>query len=109
LNILGVLHLFMVFLFEFLTEPLVIFSHLLSLELFPLKINFLVEVLLLLRGGFLNLLFGSDIAHKHLTMKSLYHILIIVEHLICFVDLLLAELLLVGFLLSIYSSSLNLY
>lgn len=98
----------MILFFEFLTEPLVILSHLLPLKLFPLKINFLFEILFLHHGGLLNGLFGSDIAHEHFTVKSLDHILIIVEHLICFVDLLLAELLLVGFLLSIYSSSLNL-
>jgi len=54
------------------------------------------------------LLLSCNVTHEHLWMKCFNHVLVIVEHLVCFVELALSELLLIGFFLCVNSSSLDL-
>lgn len=56
----------------------------------------------------LDLLLGQDVREEHLAVQGLHHVLVIVEHLVCLVELLLSEVLLVGLLFSIDASSLDL-
>ena len=108
MNTLGILHLFMILFFQFLTEPFVILGHFLSLELLPLKINLLLKGLLLFPRFHLDLLLSSDITHEHLAVEGLDHVLVVMEHLIGFIKLLLSESLLIRLLFGVNSSPFDL-
>ena len=56
----------------------------------------------------LDLLFCENIREKHLAMKCFDHVLIVMEHLVSFVELLLSKILLVCFLLGINAAPLDL-
>lgn len=105
---LGVLHFLVIFFLKLFSEPLIILLHLLMFQLFPLQLNLVVELLALPLVLSLYLLLSHDIAEEHLAVQGLYHVLVVVEHLIRLVQLLLPKLLLVGFLFGVNSSSLNL-
>ena len=108
LDVLGVLHFFVIFFFKFLSETLIVFFHLLFFKLFPLEINFLLELCFSSFSFHLLLLFLNDIAHEHLGVKGLNHISIVVELLIGFGKLCLSETLLIELLFSVDFSSFHL-
>lgn len=85
LDILSVFLFFIVLFFQLFSESLVVFLHFLFFKLLPLKVDFLMKVILSLSGLHLLLLLCDDIAHEHLGVKGFDHIGIIVEHLVGFV------------------------
>jgi hypothetical protein len=105
---LGILLLLVVLLLKLLPKSLIVFIHFLFLKLFPLKFNLAIEFSTSLLVISLNILLSHDIAKKHLAVKSLNHVLVVMEHLIGLVELSLSKLLLVRLLLGINSSSLDL-
>jgi hypothetical protein len=52
-----------------------------------LEVDFFIEIFLSLFGLCLDLLLYNDITEEHLAMKSLDHILIIMEHLVSFLEI----------------------
>jgi hypothetical protein len=57
----------------------------------------------------LGVLLGDDVAHQHLRVQGLDLVLVVVEDLVCAVDLGLSQGLLVGFLLGVDFSAFNLF
>ena len=108
LDVLSILHLFVILLLKFFPQTLIILKHFLSLKFFPLQIDFPVELLFFLLMSLLDYLFRCNIAQKHFTMQCLNHILVVVEHFICLVQLFLSLLLLICLLFCINSSSFDL-
>lgn len=107
-NIISILHLLPIFLLELLPEPLIILLHLLLLKLLPLKLYLLFQLVSLLPVLPLDLLLGEHVREQHLAVQGLDHVLVVVEHLVSFVQLFLAQVLLVCLFFGIDSSSLDL-
>ena len=82
LDVLSILHLFVILLLKFFPQTLIILKHFLSLKFFPLQIDFSVELLFLFFMTLLDNLFRCNIAKKHFAMESLNHILVVMEHFI---------------------------
>ena len=97
-----------VLLFELGAHLLIVLSHLLLLNLDPVALDISLDDLLALGHGLLSLLLLGNIAHHHLTLKGLDHVLLLVHVFVGSVDLLSAELVLEVLLLSVESSTLNL-
>lgn len=91
LDALGVLHLLVVLLLELLSQALVVLRHLLLLKLFPLQVDFSIELLLSAFEPDLLLLFGVDVTEEHLGVKCLDLILTVMEYFVGFIDLTLSE------------------
>lgn len=72
LDVLGILHLLLVFFHQFVSQVLVILIHLLQLLFFPLVLYFLVHFSLSLLQLLLIVSFLQDVAHKHLRVESLH-------------------------------------
>ena len=81
----------MILLLELLTKSLIVLLHLLFLKFFPLGIDLFVKSLLPALELDLLALFGDDVAHEHLGVKSLHLILTVVEDLVGLVNLLLSK------------------
>jgi len=87
---------------------LVILRHLSLLDLFPVFLDLTVDLLLAIAKALLCNLLVSHIAHQHLRLESLDHVLLFVHVVVGFLDLLSAELLLVALFFSIDSSAIDL-
>ena len=68
LDVLCILHLFVILLLKFFPQTLIILKHFLSLKFFPLQIDFPLELLFFLFIGLLYLLFRRNITEQHFAM-----------------------------------------
>lgn len=108
-NHLRVLHFLVVLFLQLLSQSLVVLLHFLLLKLFPLQFDFSLQLLLPVLQVGLGVLLGDDVAHQHLRVQGLDLVLVVVEDLVCAVDLGLSQGLLVGFLLGVDFSAFNLF
>ena len=107
-DIFGVRLLQLVLLLELGAHLFVVLVHLLTLNLFPVLGDITFDLLFAIVLNLLGLLLISNIAHHHLTLESLDHVLALGHILIGPLDLLAAELVLIVLLLGIETSALKL-
>ena len=94
-DVLGVLLSEVVLLLELLLHLFIVLLHLLLLDLLPVLFNFLLHVLLPVSEGLLRLLLVGDVAHEHLRLQGLNHVLGLLHVSVGLLDSLAAEVVLV--------------
>ena len=97
-----------VFLLKLLFHLLVIFRHLLLLNLLPMSLDLLFNLFLSVSHTFLCLLLVSDVTHEHLGFQGLDHVLTFMHMQVRFLKSLSSEFVLVVLFYSINSSAFNL-
>lgn len=86
----------------------VVLLHLLLLDFNPVLFDLLFHLLLATLESLLRFLLLGDVTHEHLGFEGLNHVLATVHVLVCLLDLLAAEFVLVVLLLSIDFTASNL-
>ena len=94
-DVLGVLLSEVVLLLELLLHLFVVLNHLLLLDLLPVLFNFLLHVLLSVSEGLLRLLLVGNVAHEHLRLQGLNHVLGLLHVSVGLLDSLSAQVVLV--------------
>ena len=107
-DVLGISQLHLVLLFELCAHLLIILGHLLLLDLFPMLFNLFVDLLLLVSHLLLGLLLVCHITHEHLSFEGHHHVLFVVHGFDSRLIGLPSQVILIGLLLGINSSPLNL-
>jgi len=107
-DVLGVDLLELVLLLELGAHLLIVLGHLRLLDLDPVALNVLRNSLLAGGHHLLSLLLVCHIAHEHLTLEGLNHVLLLVHRLIRTLNLLSSQLVLVVLLFSVRLSTVNL-
>ena len=107
-NVFSIRLLQLVLLLELGAHLFIVLVHLLTLNLFPMRVDVAIDCLFALVLNLLSLLLVGNIAHHHLALKSLNHVLAFSHCLVGSLDLLTAELILIVLLLSVKTSALKL-
>ena len=107
-NVPGVGLLEFVLLLELGAHLLIVLCHLLLLDFDPVCLDVGRDLLLALVHLLLGLLLVSHVAHQHLSLEGLHHVLLLVHRFVCPLNLLPPQLVLVILLLGIQSSPFNL-
>ena len=107
-NVPGVGLLKFVLLLELGAHLLIVLCHLLLLDFDPVCLDVARDLLLALVHLLLGLLLVSHVAHQHLSLEGLHHVLLLVHRFVCPLNLLPPQLVLVILLLSVQSSPFNL-
>ena len=98
----------LVLLLELCAHLFIVLVHLLTLDLFPVSVDITIDCLFALCHSLLGFLLVGNIAHHHLSLKGLDHVLVLGHRLVGPLDLLAAQLILVVLLLGIETSALKL-
>ena len=107
-NVPGVGLLEFVLLLELGAHLLVVLGHLLLLDFDPVSLDVGRDLLLALVHLLLSLLLVRHVAHQHLSLEGLHHVLLLVHRFVCPLNLLPPQLVLVILLLGVQSSPFNL-
>ena len=97
-----------VFLLELGTHLLIVLSHLLSLNIDPVSFDVFLNLSLAINLLLLSPLLVCNIAHEHLAFESFNHVLVLVHCLVCLLNLLASQFVLIVLLFSVKPSALNL-